>query len=37
MKSSLLELRKYKETPLTFDESLDFKAAHMKRENLILD
>lgn len=37
MKWSLLELRKYQETPLTFHETLDLKAALMKRDNLILD
>lgn len=37
MKWSLLELRKYQETPLTFHETLDLKADLMKRDNLILD
>ena len=37
MKWSLLELRKYQETTLTFHETLDLKAALMKRDNLILD
>ncbi|MBO1100458.1 DUF177 domain-containing protein [Enterococcus hirae] len=37
MKWSLLELRKYQETPLTFHEALDLKAELMERDNLILD
>ena len=37
MKWSLLELRKYQETPLTFHETLDLKAELMERDNLILD
>ncbi|MGM9903726.1 MAG: YceD family protein [Enterococcus sp.] len=37
MKWSLLELRKYQETPLTFHETLDLKKALMKRDNLVLD
>ncbi|MFV0559500.1 MAG: YceD family protein [Enterococcus sp.] len=37
MKWSLLELRKYQETPLAFDEELNLKDSLMKRDNLILD
>ncbi|MBO0481829.1 YceD family protein [Candidatus Enterococcus courvalinii] len=37
MKWSLLELRKYQETPLVFHETLDLKSSLMKRDNLILD
>lgn len=37
MKWSLLELRKYQETPLTFHETLDVKKALMKRDDSILD
>jgi uncharacterized metal-binding protein YceD (DUF177 family) len=37
MKWSLLELRKYQETPLNFNETLDIKSDLMKRDNLILD
>ena len=37
MKWSLLEFRKYQETPLTFHETLDLKAELMERDNLILD
>ncbi|MGM0124623.1 nucleic acid-binding protein [Enterococcus sp. AZ194] len=37
MKWSLLELRKYQETPLNFSETLDLKSELMKRDNLIMD
>lgn len=37
MKWSLLELRKYQETPLTFRETFDLKEELMKRDNLIVD
>ena len=37
MKWSLLELRKYQETPLNFNETLDIKSDLMKRDNLIVD
>ncbi|MBF8807792.1 MAG: DUF177 domain-containing protein [Enterococcus lacertideformus] len=37
MKWSLLELRKYQETPLTFHKILDLKEKLMERDNLILD
>ncbi|EPI00608.1 putative ACR [Enterococcus faecalis 13-SD-W-01] len=37
MKWSLLELRKYQETPLTFKETINIKESLMKRDNLILD
>nr|HPJ01042.1 DUF177 domain-containing protein [Enterococcus sp.] len=37
MKWSLLELRKYQDMPLTFEETLDLKNELMGRDNQIID
>ena len=37
MKWSLLELKKYQETPLMFEETLDLKSQLIKRDGQIID